>query len=106
MRYFQDPRLNIEALGAPLKVVERDHELHQGRSRMMEISLSGSGEGPGWATAHGYSTTLFLVNQKSTEEAAGYLIMPISGLKMRGFQPARRALPFSVPRMLPRMGIY
>ena len=27
---------------------------------MVEISLSGSGEGPGWVTAPGYSTTAFL----------------------------------------------
>ena len=27
---------------------------------MVEISLSGSGEGPGWATAPGYSTRPFL----------------------------------------------
>jgi hypothetical protein len=27
---------------------------------MVEISLSGSGEGPGWATAPGYSTAGFL----------------------------------------------
>ena len=26
---------------------------------MVEISLSGSGEGPGWATSRGYSTTNF-----------------------------------------------
>jgi hypothetical protein len=26
---------------------------------MVEISLSGSGEGPGWVTAPGYSTTAF-----------------------------------------------
>jgi hypothetical protein len=26
---------------------------------MVEISLSGSGEGPGWATSRGYSTTHF-----------------------------------------------
>ena len=26
---------------------------------MVEISLSGSGEGPGWATAPGYSTAAF-----------------------------------------------
>jgi hypothetical protein len=28
---------------------------------MVEISLSGSGEGPGWETAPGYSTGPFLV---------------------------------------------
>jgi len=26
---------------------------------MVEISLSGSGEGPGWVTSRGYSTTYF-----------------------------------------------
>ena len=29
---------------------------------MVEISLSGSGEGPGWVTAPGYSTAAFLGN--------------------------------------------
>ncbi len=29
---------------------------------MVEISLSGSGEGPGWATAPGYSTAAFLLD--------------------------------------------
>jgi hypothetical protein len=29
---------------------------------MVKISTSGSGEGPGWATAPGYSTTLGLQN--------------------------------------------
>src|SRR5262249_5320191 len=29
------------------------------KSRMVEISLSGSGEGPGWASSRGYSTTHF-----------------------------------------------
>ena len=33
-----------------LEVVEK-HESHQRKSRMVEISLSGSGEGLGWATA-------------------------------------------------------
>jgi hypothetical protein len=28
------------------------------KSRMVEISLSGSGEGLGWATSRGYSTTI------------------------------------------------
>jgi hypothetical protein len=28
-----------------------NHESHQRKSRMVEISLSGSGEGPGWATS-------------------------------------------------------
>ena len=35
------------------------HEPHQRRSRMVEISLSGSGEGSGWITAPGYSTGAF-----------------------------------------------
>ena len=35
-----------------LKVVEmRSHEPHRRKSRMVEISLSGSGEKPGWATS-------------------------------------------------------
>ena len=31
---------------------------------MVEISLSGSGEGPGWVTAPGYSTARFLCQPK------------------------------------------
>ena len=35
-----------------LKGVEmRSHEPHRRKSRMVEISLSGSGEGPGWETS-------------------------------------------------------
>jgi len=35
-----------------VKVVEPyNHESHQRKSRMVEISLSGSGEGPGWVTS-------------------------------------------------------
>ena len=33
---------------------------------MVEISLSGSGEGPGWVTAPGYSTAAFSVPPVST----------------------------------------
>ena len=33
---------------------------------MVEISLSGSGEGPGWVTAPGYSTAAFLLRPIST----------------------------------------
>jgi toxin ParE1/3/4 len=36
---------------------------------MVEISLSGSGEGPGWATAPGFSTATHL-SEEATEEAA------------------------------------
>lgn len=34
------------------------HESYQRKSRMVEISLFGSGEGPVWVTERGYSTTL------------------------------------------------
>ena len=33
-------------------------ESYRRKSRMVEISLSGSGEGLGWATSRGYSTTI------------------------------------------------
>ena len=47
------------ALGLPFASGGIDHETHPRRSRMVEISLSGSGEGPGWATGRGYSTAGF-----------------------------------------------
>src|SRR5262245_7843833 len=34
-------------------------ETHRRKSRMVEISLSGSGEGPGWVTSRGYATPHF-----------------------------------------------
>jgi len=34
---------------------------------MVEISLSGSGEGSGWVTAPGYSTTAIRCRRRSTE---------------------------------------
>ena len=39
------------------KVAEQSRESRQRKSRMVEISLSGSGEGPGRVTGRGYSTT-------------------------------------------------
>ena len=36
---------------------------------MVEISLSGSGEGPGWATVPGYSTTA--ARERRTLDASG-----------------------------------
>ena len=40
---------------------------------MVEISLSGSGEGPGWVTAPGYSTAAF-----SPEPISGFLTTGVS----------------------------
>jgi hypothetical protein len=47
------------SLGSGFGSGARSHKPHQRRSRMVEISLAGSGEGPGWATAPGYSTAPF-----------------------------------------------
>jgi hypothetical protein len=51
---------------------------------MVEISLSGSGEGPGWVTAPGYSTAAFpasrlrsLVDRRSGVSASVGLAGPI-----------------------------
>src|SRR5262245_20125057 len=59
---------------------ESRHESHQRKSRMVEISSSGSGEGPGWATS-----------RPTLQE----LLLPFS-CKRRGFCPscaARRMAP-------------
>jgi len=37
---------------------------------MVAISSSGSGEGPGWATAPGYSTAAFLAARPVTSDLA------------------------------------
>ena len=74
-----------------LKVVACSHEPHQRKSRMVAISLSGSGEGPGWATAPGYSTTLFLGNRNDSEEALGCQLWQSSVSKCGG-TAARRAV--------------
>ena len=47
--FYHDP-------GSPCGSGGHDHETHRRRSRMVGSSLSGSGEGPGWETAPGYST--------------------------------------------------
>ncbi len=39
---------------------------------MVEISLSGSGEGPGWTTAPGYSTTAFWLVSESRRYVRPY----------------------------------
>jgi hypothetical protein len=46
---------------------------------MVEISLSGSGEGPGWATAPGYSTAAFFEPPLSS--------LPTSSPQMRHISP-------------------
>ena len=47
-----------------------ERETYRRKNRMVETSLSGSGEGLGWATGRGYSTTTFLlvVCQNSGED--------------------------------------
>ena len=49
-------------LGSLSRSGVRNHEAHSRRSRMVEISLSGSGEGSGWVIAPGYSTTAKMQN--------------------------------------------
>jgi hypothetical protein len=49
-------------LGSLSRSGVRNHEAHSRRSRMVEISLSGSGEGLGWVTAPGYSATAKVQN--------------------------------------------
>jgi len=53
------PGGNGKGRQSPLRAarVERDRKPHPRRSRMVEISLSGSGEGPGGAIPRGYSTS-------------------------------------------------
>ena len=53
---------------------------------MVAISLSGSGEGPGWVTAPGYSTAAFSVPPVSTVISTGRrntLSEPITWRKCR-----------------------
>ena len=52
-------QLHSHAPGSPCGSGDRSRETHPRRSRMVETSSSGSGEGPGWATAPGYSTAGF-----------------------------------------------
>ena len=51
-----------------------NREPYQQKSRMVEISKSGSGEGRGWATGPGYSTNLDLLNCKHSLAAASLCI--------------------------------
>jgi len=46
---------------------------------MVEISLSGSGEGPGWVTAPGYSTAAFSAPRPMMREAVKSLRGPVAG---------------------------
>jgi hypothetical protein len=46
---------------------------------MVEISLSGSGEGPGWATAPGYSTAAFLAPRPITSNPSNPYGEPAAG---------------------------
>jgi hypothetical protein len=43
---------------------------------MVEISLSGSGEGPGWVTAPGYSTAAFSLSLSITGDVSTPYEMP------------------------------
>jgi hypothetical protein len=43
---------------------------------MVEISLSGSGEGPGWVTAPGYSTAAFSLSLPITGDVSTPYEMP------------------------------
>jgi|GEM_PF-870912 len=49
----------------------RSHESHQRRSRMVGISLSGSGEGRGWVTGRGYSTAGSPINAAAVRFRTG-----------------------------------
>ncbi len=48
--------LEVVAPGTARSFRGCNHESGRRRSRMVEISMSGSGEGLGWATGPGYST--------------------------------------------------
>ena len=49
--------LKVVVSGIAMSLRGCNHESYRRRSRMVEISMSGSGEGLGWATGPGYSTT-------------------------------------------------
>jgi hypothetical protein len=49
--------LKVVAPGIAMSLRGCNHESCRRRSRMVKISMSGSGEGLGWATGPGYSTT-------------------------------------------------
>jgi hypothetical protein len=51
--------LTLERMSPQLRKVAARREPCRRKSRMVEISLSGSGEGLGRATGRGYSTTYF-----------------------------------------------
>src|SRR5262249_26073886 len=55
---FMSPQLR-EVAEQPCRAGGEGREACCRKSRMVEISLSGSGEGPGWATSRGYSTSHF-----------------------------------------------
>jgi len=56
---------------------------------MVEISLYGSGEGPGWVTAPGYSTS-----QISSKRMSSHLVKPSCSKKVKGLS----IWSFPVPR--------
>ena len=60
------------------------HETIQRKSRMVEISLSGSGEGPGGAIPRGYSTT-----RKGQWRSVEVVLKPVEVV----LKPRRRRLP-------------
>ena len=57
---------------------------------MVEISLSGSGEGPGWATAPGYSTARFLPCPRTCDYVKKRVV-PLRGLYVLDPTDAARA---------------
>ena len=81
------------SLGSSSRSGDRNHEPHQRRSRMVEISLSGSGEGSGWATAPGYSTAAFsappILGILTTTLRRGYLAPTGAALNDGGSSTAR-----------------
>ena len=56
---------------------------------MVEISLSGSGEGPGWGTAPGYSTAAFGTSDNEED--------PMGGAAERDSGGEHRSRPAAVP---------
>ena len=52
--------LKVVVPASPCRCGGRTHESYRRKSRMVEISSSGSGEGPGWATGPGYSTMILI----------------------------------------------
>ena len=89
------------------EVVGCRHEPHQRKSRMVEISLSGSGEGPGWVTSRptlqrafqAYHTRL-----RSRENLGSLEITKLSTLTSRDFAEQCLAADCLQPPLLRRSG--